>query len=82
MNKPQDPELTELRAGWVFASCDECGGVWCETTRDIKAPSSVQCPYGCDHGGDPHVWAKKHTTLVVDSSGNLLEHQIVKLNVD
>jgi hypothetical protein len=67
-------------AGWIYAKCDTCGDTWRETSRDIKAVSSVECANGCEHGGDTHVWKRERCFLPTDRSGNLREYTKERLS--
>ena len=73
-------EMKKPATGWVYAKCADCGNTWKETSRDVDSPSSRECPRGCDHGGDTHVWNRERdSTLLTDASGNLLTHTFVPL---
>lgn len=67
-------------SGWLYVKCDICGDTWRETSRDIKAVSSVECMNGCEHGGDTHVWKRERCFLPVDRSGNLREYTKERLS--
>jgi hypothetical protein len=66
--------------GWIYVKCDICGDTWRETSRDIKAVSSVECVNGCEHGGDTHVWKRERCFLPTDRSGNLREYTKERLS--
>ena len=60
-------------AGWYWAQCDDCKVTWREASRDICSPSHVDCPSGCDHGGQTTVWKTSvDPALARDAHGNLL----------
>ena len=66
--------------GWQWVKCDDCGTTWKESNRDVISSSHVDCPNHCDHGGDTHVWKyERDETLVRDTSGNLLNPEVVIL---
>ena len=67
-------------SGWIYAKCDTCGDRWRETSRDIKAISSVDCSNGCEHGGDVHIWKRERCFLPTDQSGNLREYTKERLS--
>lgn len=79
MSNTKDPEAVRTVhgrspvTGWLYAKCDICGDTWRETSRDILAPSSVDCAK-CEHGGDTHVWMRERCFLPVDQSGNLRKY--------